>query len=208
MSKTKSETEESMALTVAEFLHSAKGEPSKKPKLDPRMEKPSFARPIISYEGPPPYRDLSRYPADPRQGRPGPLLEPSSDGIKQTSYYAPDQYVPSSQQPFGALIITRPNFFKHDIDTFHVCAANPAIVKKWLGSSPDPVKLLMSSLAPKNYRMPKSSINKTIQDVHELTIRSTPARMATEKDGKGFATLCWNETNSGNEFIIQTSVWT
>jgi len=102
-------------------------------------------------------------------------------------------------KPFGAIIITRPQFAIPQLSIFRVYTINPGIVKSYLGPTPSVQTLIKCTTAADS-----TSDIRLLYNVNELRIRNS----SISTHSKGVAELWWTEAESGNEFLLAADAWT
>ena len=112
--------------------------------------------------------------------------------------------VPASVSPFGAIIISRPQYPFGDLSVLNVHTFNPEVVRDWLQTKPIPkFQKIISSNRPSL----DAASHRVFNSVHNLSIRSNASQAASEREGNGLATYQWIEPTSGTYFHTQAPLW-
>ena len=113
--------------------------------------------------------------------------------------------VPASVSPFGAIIISRPQYPFGDLSVLNVHTFNPEVVCDWLQTKPIPrFHKNISSNKPSSL---DAASHRVFNSVHNLSIRSNASQAASEREGNGLATYQWIEPTSGTYFHTQAPLW-
>jgi hypothetical protein len=112
----------------------------------------------------------------------------------------------STYKPFGAIVITRPQFLSMQDHSFRVYTLNPEVVASYAkGSAVEKMWLTFTEPPPKDSRVREDI--RVINNVNELRVRSTNPNGSFNKP-KGTSENWWIESESGNEFYISSDMWT
>ena len=112
--------------------------------------------------------------------------------------------VPASVSPFGAIIISRPQYPLGDLSVLNVHTFNPEVVCDWLQTKPIPkFHKIISSNRPSL----DTASHRVFNSVHNLSIRYNASQAASEREGNGLATYQWIEPTSGTYFHTQAPLW-
>jgi len=126
-----------------------------------------------------------------------PRSEPRSEHSSRFSRAPPRN---QDCKPFGATIITRPQFLSMQDDNFRVYTLNPEIIKSYTKDTTIE-KALIPFLEP-----PHRGDIRILQDVNEVRIRNTSSQVSLGRP-KGTCENWWMENESGNEFFVVSDMW-
>jgi hypothetical protein len=113
--------------------------------------------------------------------------------------------VPVSASPFGAIIISRPQYPLGDLSVLNVHTFNPEVVCDWLQTRPIP--RFHKSISTNKPSSLDTASHRIFNSVHNLSIRSNASQAASEQEGNGLATYQWIEPTSGTYFHAQAPLW-
>jgi len=121
------------------------------------------------------------------------------------SHHPPPRTLSNHREVFGAILVTKVTTPRPEAPLFSTYTINPAVIREW--GSLNSLELFHSQLQQPVTRTSFECQQKCISQVHELTIRNVPVKMAVEREMQGHTVMYWSEPNTGNDFCALAAPW-